>query len=206
MAGPPTSSHESTAKAVSTLPALWVDHHGDALFRFAMMRVRNADTAEDLVQETFLAALGARERFTEAASERTWLIAILRNKIVNHIRSASRQPTVDAGCDSQSAGEAFFDRRGLWKQGPKKWSINPTDLSERSEFWEVFQQCLAKLPPRLADAYVLREIEQMSSEKVCEVLGVSANNLWTQTHRARMMLRSCLEEHWFLDRSPEKRT
>ena len=181
----------------SSDPAEWVDRYGDGLFRYAMLRVRDTQLAEDLVQETFLGALKGREGFQQGASEWTWLVAILKHRIISHLRKVGRQPVVGDGSQIEDVAEIFFDRRGLWKMGPRKWAIDPEALCEQGEFWDVFHNCVSRLPPRVANAFCLREMDQLDSEKVCEVLGISANNLWTQIHRARMLMRRCLEHNWF---------
>ena len=192
-----------TASRKSVDPSAWVDQHGDALFRFAMLRVRNVAVAEDLVQDTLLAALEAYAGFAGRASERTWLIGILKHKIIDHFRRLSRESPV-----SQTEGEEFehgelFRQSGEWvghweqDGAPVEWHANPAELLEQSEFWEVIRQCLSPLPPRLASAFTLREVDGLSSEEICEVLSISVNNLWVMLHRARMHLRHCIEVNWF---------
>lgn len=183
--------------AESIRPSTWVDEHGDLLFRYAMQRAREPQIAEDLVQETFVSALGAKERFAGASSERTWLVGILRHKIVDHFRKSARQPN-PLGDEAEAAlEEPVFDRRGHWKSMPAKWAIDGDSPAEKAEFWATFHECLAKLPPRAADAFCLRELSPLAGKEVCDVLGITATNLWTLLHRARMMLRRCLEENWF---------
>jgi RNA polymerase sigma-70 factor (ECF subfamily) len=178
-------------------PANWVDQHGDYLFHFALARVRQRAAAEDLVQETFLGALGSKGRFVGGASERTWLVGILKRKIVDHLRRKGRErPATDQTADDSWA-EGVFDDRGHWKRRPGGWGSDPAAAFERQEFWTIFTRCLGKLPGRLADAFTLREVEGLDSHEVCKVLEVSANNLWVMLHRARLRLLRCLEDNWF---------
>jgi RNA polymerase sigma-70 factor (ECF subfamily) len=174
-----------------------VDDHGDYLFRFAASRLRKREVAEDLVQETFLAALGARDRFAGASSERTWLVAILKRKIVDHLRRKDQERTVSDLAASDRWVEALFDERGNWKKKPGKWPSDPSSALEKQEFWAIFMSCLRKLPDRLADAFTLREVEELDGAEVCKVLNISANNLWVMLHRARLGLWRCLEVNWF---------
>ncbi len=181
-------------------PATWLDDHGDALFRYALLRLRDREKAEDAVQECLLAALAARERFEGQSSERTWLIGILKRKIVDAIRRSSRESPVEDPEAAQSAGEGFFDNRGFWRALPARWKGDPGQSIEDREFWDIFRRCIEKLPVRLADAFLLREMDQMKSDEVCQVLSITPTNLWAQLHRARLGLRRCLETHWFAGR------
>lgn len=178
-------------------PASWVDRHGDALFRYALLRVRDAGLAEDLVQECFLAALDARTRFAGQSSERTWLIGILKRKVIDHLRRAAQEHRLESLDPAGGAEEAFFDRRGHWTSAPSRWAGDPRKRMETREFWDVFQRCLVGLSQHLADAFLLRELDQLSSEEVCKVLNLSPTNLWARLHRARLGLRRCLEAHGF---------
>ncbi len=176
-------------------PAEWVDMHGDALFRFAMLRLRDRETAEELVQDTFLAALRGKAAFEERSSERTWLIAILRYKIVDHLRARK----VQAGKEkAEPPDPEWFDRKGKWKTPVASWSADPASLAANKEFRKIMDDCLSRLPPALREAFTLRESEGMETSEICKALGVTASNLWTQLHRARMRLRQCLESNWFL--------
>jgi RNA polymerase sigma-70 factor (ECF subfamily) len=181
-------------------PAEWVARHGDALYRYAVVRVREPDVAEDLVQETFLAGLNARERFAAAASERTWLIAILRRKIVDLIRRRIRERQGDEPSPSEESTAEFFQANGLWQGRLAPWSDDPGALSENREFWEVFYRCVDGLPANLADAFLLRELARMEGQEVCKVLNLTPTNLWARLHRARLGLRRCLEANWFAGR------
>jgi len=186
-----------TPAAISD-PGIWLDRHGDALYRFALMRVREPATAEDLVQETLLAALRARERFAGNSTERTWLIAILKNKIIDHFRRHARETPLPAGADSDEAIEAMFSAAdaGHWVRPPAAWS-NPHQALEQAEFFRVFQQCLEGLPARQAQAFVLSELDGLPTDELCKVLEAETSNVWVMLHRARLRLRQCLESNWF---------
>lgn len=178
-------------------PAEWVDHHGDALFGYAVLRVRDREVAEDLVQECFLAALDARQRFSGDSSERTWLVGILKHKIIDHFRSRARAETDTEPSDDERTETLSFNDRGFWKVGYQGWGRDPQALAENLEFWEILRRCLGRLPRRLADAFTLREMEGFTGEQVCQELGLTPTNLWARLHRARLGLRHCLDAHWF---------
>jgi RNA polymerase sigma-70 factor (ECF subfamily) len=184
------------SESVLSDPATWVDEHGDPLFRFAMTRLKDRDTAEELVQETFLAALKAKDSFKGRSSERTWLIGILKNKIIDHFRKQAKERPISEQGEDQVVEEAFT-ARGWWKNRPKAWAGDPSKAFSEKEFWQVFAECLANLPERLGRVFTLREMDDMPTEKVCKVLNLTQTNLWVILHRARMRLRACLESNWF---------
>lgn len=181
-------------------PERWLDEHGDALFRFALLRVQDETTAEDLVQETLLAAWTGRDQRSGGSSERTWLIGILKNKTVDHFRKSWReQPLGDDPAEDvpeEPGIDEFFTPNGQWDLRPSTWG-NPVRALEQQQFFEVLQRCMQRLSPRLAQLFVLRELHDMSNEEICKELGVSATNVWVMLYRARMGLRQCLESRWF---------
>jgi RNA polymerase sigma-70 factor, ECF subfamily len=177
-------------------PAEWVDRHGNYLFRYAMLRIGDRHTAEDFVQETFLAALGARESFSGRSSEATWLVGILKHKIADHFRRKAREPLL-ADAPSSEAGDDPFTETGEWRNGPPAWAPEPERLARDREFADRLARCLSELPPRHASAFSLREVDGMETGEICKVLEISETNLWVILHRARMRMRRCLEVHWF---------
>jgi len=190
-------------KAVAVDPADWVDRYGDYLFRYAMLRLRDRSASEDLVQETFLAALKNRDSFSGGSSEATWLIGILKHKIADHFRRQSREVSLPGGDLPDPSGDDPFDAAGRWSNGPADWGGNPADLFRQKEFVQQMAKCLSGLPPNQANAFTLREIEGADTKEICKVLNVTETNLWVILHRARMFLRRCLESSWF-DRTGRK--
>jgi RNA polymerase sigma-70 factor (ECF subfamily) len=184
-----------------TDPEGWVDRHGDGLYRYALLRLRSTDLAADIVQETFLEALRSRSSFAGRSSERTWLIGILRHKIVDHLRRSRREQVAGNGALANGVSESPFDRRGHWRVGPTYWGSEPSREMETREFWEVFDRCLSKLPQGLADSFFLRELDELGAEEVQQILGITPANLWKRLHRARALLRQCLESAWFGQRT-----
>jgi RNA polymerase sigma-70 factor (ECF subfamily) len=183
-------------------PERWVEEYGDILFGFAASRVRDRAIAQDLVQETFLAAMKAIESFAGRSTERSWLFGILRNKLVDYYRRQSREITITDLEASLPEEQGAFGTSGLGKDGwvmklaPKAWETPDTMLVTK-EFQDVLKSCLSGLPDKVAQVFLLREIDGVSSEEICKDLDVSPNNLWVMLHRARMGLRRCLEAHWF---------
>lgn len=181
-----------------SMPEQWLELYGDVLYRFSISRVRDPDIAEDLVQETLLAALKAKDNYAGRASERTWLIGILKHKIIDHFRNSARENTEEFD-DSLTNYEDddFFDRQGSWRINLAAWS-KPDKSLEQEQFMRVLQQCLDRLPPRMAQLFMLRELEGMESEEICKTLSISTlNNFWVMMSRLRVQLRHCLDLNWF---------
>jgi RNA polymerase sigma-70 factor, ECF subfamily len=185
-------------------PDRWVNEHGDALYGYAMLRLRDPDAAAEVVQETFLEALRGQSRFEGRSSERTWLISILKHKVIDHFRRRSRiEQRSGQGEVADFESAEFFDQRGAWKVSFGRWGELPEAEVERAEFWEVFRTCLAELPPSYAEAFTLSELEGLSGPEICKLLEITPTNLWARLHRARMLLRRSLEARWF-GREPGK--
>lgn len=178
-------------------PTRWVDAYGDMLFRYALVRLRDRELAEDVVQETFLSALKSRHSFAGRSSERTWLVGILKHKIIDTLRKRSRERPVEKSTTLDILIDEDFNHQGRWKSGPAPWTTDSAILYEQKAFWKVLEACLSDLPERLAEAFSLKELQEMESEELCKVLGITPTNLWVMLHRARHRLRGCLETNWF---------
>lgn len=186
----------------------WFELYGDYLFAYARRRLRSNEAAEDLVQETFLAAISANGSFAGNSSEKTWLTGILKHKIYDfYAKNSRRELTTD---EADLSGYNFqFERDDEWnghwneRYAPADWdAASPLKQIQDGEFQKVFSNCLTGLPERIANAFVMREVDGLTSAEICVVLMISANNYWTMMHRARLHLRRCLEIKWFL--APEK--
>ena len=184
-------------------PNDWLVEHGDALFAFAMIRVCQREIAEDLVQDTLVSAIKAWEKFDGRSAVRTWLVSILKRKIIDHFRrqqvrdKAQKEQEEQAASAEKHNHHSFFKKNGYWADGLGHWNQNPSKAVENREFWLIFQECRKKLPPLLQSVFVLREIEQLSKEEVCSQLEINPSNLSVRLFRARMNLRRCLEINWF---------
>ena len=192
----------SVANARLSHPERWVDEHGDYLFKFALVRLRDPSKAEDAVQETFLAALKGGSRFAGRSAEKSWLVGILKNKISDHFRKASREtPFTNLEFYLDEESESFLSEglsKGVWRHevGPQEWS-SPGASLDSEVFWKTFRDCSNKLPKSVAAVFNLREVDGVESKEICALLNITENNLWVMLHRARMALRRCLERNWF---------
>ena len=163
-------------------PSTWIKQYGDFLFRYAISRVGNSSVAEELVQETFLAALKARHRFEGKSDEETWFVGILKNKIVDHFRRAGRGLELERAEAGFSQEDDSFKQSGLWPgiwktgQRPNEWMIDSSDPVEQKEFWKYLQLCISRLSTRDAEACVLREMEELEAKEICNKLGLSPTN------------------------------
>jgi RNA polymerase sigma-70 factor (ECF subfamily) len=183
-------------------PKEWVAKHGDALFGFALRYVSDRTVAEDLVQECLLGALKARTSFSGSSSERTWLIGILKNKVMDHFRKSGRETPLNEPEQISDTDDTDYITTGhdygTWQpnQKPKAWSVDPNDPVEQKQFWEHLKRCLEGLDQRLAKVYNMRDIQEIEYDEVCNVLAVTPTNLRVMLHRARKMMRHCLETNW----------
>ena len=179
-------------------PSSWVDEHGNYMFRYALLRLRDRALAEEAVQETFLAALQSRNKFGGQSSERTWLIGILKHKIIDHFRKQKREVPLE-NTDEENSFRTSGEWIGHWTEqaAPLDWGAHPIKSLEKKEFWEALERGLAMLPPRLAQVFILREMDEMSSEQICCALNITESNLWVMLHRSRMQLRRTLEATYF---------
>ncbi len=180
-------------------PEQWLDEHGDALYRYALLQFRDEHKAEDAVQETLVAALQSRDRFKGASSVRTWLIGILKYKILDQFRREAREAPLDMEVLEDSEGaelvEQCFKEDGHWSANLGEWE-QPEAALASGQFWEILQSCLDLLPQRQARLFMLRELFEEKTEKICKELALTPTNLWTMLYRTRMALRKCLDRNW----------
>jgi len=174
----------------------WVQTYTDSLYSFALYKTSSKEIAEDLVQETFLAALQSFNNYEGRSNPKTWLIAILRNKINDYHRINFKNPTL---MDS-SIYDAFFNENGVWNKGqfPSKWQDSTEHLLDNPDFIKVFQDCMQDLPPNWISAIQLRYLHEKKGEIICQELNISPTNYWKIIQRAKLLLRKCIELGWFI--------
>ncbi|MEW6413638.1 MAG: sigma-70 family RNA polymerase sigma factor [Pseudomonadota bacterium] len=170
----------------------WLDEHGDYLFRIARRQLHSDELAEDAVQDTLLAALTARERYAGDASPRTWLVGILKHKIVDIIRRRVREVELPRDDEDEEAVDALFRQNGHWAEPLRAWG-NPQTEAELSQLRRILDDCADRLKPLMAQVFSLREAGGMETEEICKELGITPTNCWVLLHRARLFMRQCLE-------------
>ena len=177
-------------------PEKWVDLHADYLFNYTISRINNHDLAKDLVQDTFFAGLKAMNNFQGKASERTWLISILKRKIIDYYRKInSAKGKAEVKMNFYSDG----DREGEWieERVPSDWGSDIEKRIENEELYKALEKCIGSLPEKYAIVFRMKTIQQFDTEEVCKELDITSSNLWVIIHRARTQLRKCMEENWF---------
>ena len=178
-------------------PNEWLQNHGDFLFSFTMARIYSTEIAEDIVQDTFVSAFEARDKFKGNSSERTWLVSILKRKIIDHYRKSSKNQQT-----SLDLFEKPFYQDGLhegtWvkEKVPQNWNMDFFQEMDREEFFKIFQYCLSLLPEKVANCFSMKSVDELETKEICKVLQISASNLWVMLHRARLQLRECMEKNW----------
>ena len=166
------------------------------LMRYASLQLRNRQAVEDAVQDTLLAALAGEAGFAGRSNLRTWLIGILKHKIVDAIRKNARDATLISGEVDVSDFDALFDDSGHWAQAPADWGDPDAALGQK-QFFAALEECLARLPLKTSQAFLLREHMGLETTEICKELGVTSTHCWVLLYRARMALRECLETNWF---------
>ncbi len=180
-----------------------IETHRRYLLRVAQLQLRDPDLAQDVVQDTLVAALTAAAGFDQRSSLRTWLTGILKHKIVDAIRRKQKAPVPLSVLDDEGAlddFDALFKPSGSWDAPPADWGDPGAALDQR-EFFDVLELCLEQLPPQAGRVFVMREVMGLETDEICKELAITANNLWVILYRARVALRACLEKRWFADAS-----
>lgn len=181
-------------------PENWISLYADYLLNYAFFRVRNRELAEDLMQETFISALKSQDTYNGTANEKTWLTAILKNKIIDYYRSKlNKQTKITDSIDNNTNNDFFNADDGFhWfeKKQPHNW--NNTDKTiESDEFNKILLHCMKKMPEKLSAVFSLKYLDDEATENICKELGITSSNYWVMMHRAKLQLRECLEINWF---------
>jgi RNA polymerase sigma-70 factor (TIGR02943 family) len=181
-------------------PRRWVTRYADYLYTYASFRINDEELARDLVQETFLAALERKGKFEGRCSEKTWLTAILKNKVIDVYRSRSSAFAKEVETKGPEGTDSdFFDHDdGHWndQHRPAKLGIEQSDALENKEFQKILQACMKKLPALWLSVFTMKHIDEESTDIICRELKVTSSNFWVIIHRTKVNLRSCLQKNW----------
>lgn len=184
-------------------PTDWVKLYADELYRFALIKVSDNGLAQDLVQETFLSALQAKEQFRGESSEKTWLMAILKNKIIDHFRK-TKKASITISIDEEKTSDSdphhfFFNEKGHWRKemAPKAWISEISSKQEQTDFYSILRACMDKLSDMGKKIFNGKYLEEKESGEICKDLSITTSNYWVIIHRAKLQLRGCLEKNWF---------
>lgn len=176
-------------------PQGWVENYADMMYRYTLVRVKDPEAAEELVQATFFAALKSQHTFAGKSTEKTWLFGILKHKTMDYFRNSKKNISIDL-TSSDEADRIHFDAAGYMTPKPASWNMDPEKSAENSALGQVLAQCLRGLPEKFHKLFVLKEIDGMSTDDICKEFNIKPTNLWVILHRARNQLKLCLESNW----------
>ena len=199
----PAINNLSGSSAVKIDPEQWVDKHGDFLYGYALLRIGDPKIAEELLLTTLSAGLAERDKIPEQISKRTWLIGILRRKIIDHYRIVNRQQPFEPIIKEDCCEHEFFSNDGKWLEVPGPWSSAPSKVARQKAFAHAFHICLNVLPSHLAQVFVLRELEGLEVEKICSVTKNSKAIICARLYQSRLRMRRCLGEKCFGEKKTE---
>ena len=177
-------------------PDKWIDNYADYLFNYAVVRVNDSDLAKDLVQDTFIAALKSAKNFQGKSTERTWLVSILKRKVIDYYRKInSKKGQAEVRMNFYVDGE----QEGNWleERVPQSWDNASEKAVENEELKDQLEACIDNLPEKYAMVFRMKTIQEFETEEICKELDITASSLWVIIHRARTQLRKCMEDNWF---------
>jgi len=195
------SSHGDTATATPSIDFQTLATHRIYLMRVARMELRDEHAAEDCVSDVLTQAYERRAAFRGDSSLRTWLTSILKNRIIDLLRKQWREQPIEESPSGEQDFDNLFDETGHYAQMPSHVR-DPAELCQEEGFLSAVQRCVDKLPRRIGQVFVLREVFGSDTKELCKDLGLTTSNVWVQLYRARMMLRTCLEKTGFGNAQP----
>jgi RNA polymerase sigma-70 factor (TIGR02943 family) len=180
----------------SELISQWVEEHTSELLGHARQRVNDPQLAEDLVQDTFVAAFQGLGKFKEDSTPRTWLFSILRHKLMDHYRKAFKMRQVSLDTD----GPSPFDERGMWLEDHRPADWGDTELLDDPDFQRILALCMGHLPEHWGVVIRMKYLDEKKADAICKELGITTTNYWQIAHRAKLQLRQCVEKGWHNER------
>ncbi|HLP31987.1 MAG TPA: sigma-70 family RNA polymerase sigma factor [Bacteroidia bacterium] len=183
-------------------PEKWLEKYGDYLYSLAMLKTGKKEVSEDLVQDTFVSAFGAIDSFRGGSAEKTWLVSILQNKITDYYRKKDVLKDSDdylQQTDTTFYSNFFDTESGHWNTGyaSNEWLVTDNP-SEQKEFYTVLHKCIEKMPAKLSGVFLSKFMDENTSENICKEMNLSPSNYWVIIHRAKLLMKNCLELNWFI--------
>jgi RNA polymerase sigma-70 factor (ECF subfamily) len=177
-------------------PNKWVVQYADYLYNYAITRVDGQELAKDLVQETFYSGIKGKENYRGDAAELTWLVSILKRKIIDHYRK------INSAKGKKEVRMSFYEegkKKGDWieERVPQSWGNVAAKEIENDELKNALNACIDNLPEKYRIVFLLKTVQQYETEEICNELDITPSNLWVIIHRARLQLRNCMENNWF---------
>lgn len=194
----PASQCTASSRLADAIDPRELEQYRSALIRYAQWLLGNRAAAEDAVQETLLAALQSPDSFAGRSSTKTWLFGILKHKVADTFRRQAREVPLEDDSTLTSAADTASNYKddGHWKEDSTEWNDPEAALTQK-KFFEVLERCIEKLPKNTARVFTMREVMGMDTDEICTAVGITPNNCFVMLHRARMSLRTLLEENWF---------
>jgi len=189
-------SNQANQKTHILDPNRWIDNYADYLFNYTITRLDDTELAKDIVQETFFSGLKAMKNYRGDASERTWLVSILKRKIIDQYRKMnSKKGKAEIRVNFYEEG----GKKGKWLEEcvPQTWGNEAEQNIESKELGLAINNCVNALPEKYRVVFKMKTMHNIDTEEICNELDISSSNLWVIIHRARLQLRKCMEENWF---------
>lgn len=190
----------STSQALDAHTAIsqWLAKYGDDMYSWALYKTSSKETAEDLVQDTMISAFKSYEKYKPGSNPKTWLYTILNNKIIDYYRASNTKKSVNQSTlQGNKVEDDNFSINGHWKNATDPlWANTEEHLLDNPQFLEVLSGCINKLPANWKDVVVGKYIHHKKGSEICKDLGITSSNLWQMAHRAKLQLRTCLDQNW----------
>ena len=178
----------------------WVKQFGDELYSWAFFKTSSKEVAEDLVQDTFLAAFHKIDGFQGKSQPKTWLFSILNNKVIDYYRLSARTTKKNFSLTENSGYElsdGLFNKYGCWKTNDISAVWDQEDeLLDNTDFNTVMEACMDELPQKWKLAVTSKYLTEKKTETICQELEITASNYWQIVHRSKLLLKKCLELKW----------
>jgi RNA polymerase sigma-70 factor (ECF subfamily) len=186
------------SKEKNQIISVWVREYGPEMYRYARSKMSGQEVAEDVVQNTFIAALQSFSAFEGKSSPKTWLFSILKHKIMDYHREQYRKPVqVEFNQGGDFREDDLFDESGSWRKESRPSAWDDNHLLDDHDFNAVLHDCLKRLPAKWYSAIQMKYLAGVDGDKISSELEVSPANFWQILHRAKLQLRVCLETNWF---------